>query len=44
MRMKYLVLSDELVDPKLRKPMMDVGEVGEYTGPANINWNDQLFM
>ena len=39
MRMKYLVLSDELVDPKLRKPMMDVGEVGEYTGSANLNWN-----
>lgn len=43
MHMKYLVLSDELVAPKLRMLMMDVGEVGEYTGPANLNWNDQLF-
>lgn len=44
MRMKYFVLSDELVNPKLRKLMMDVGEVGEYTGPANLNWNDRLIM
>lgn len=41
MHMKYLILSDEHVEPRHKKHLMDVGEIGDYTGPANLKWTDQ---
>ncbi len=41
MRMKYLVLSDEHVDPRYKKHLMEVGDIGDYVGPANLEWTDQ---
>ena len=41
MKMKYLVLSDEHVNTRYLKHLMDVGEIGDYAGPANLKWTDQ---
>lgn len=40
MMMKYLVLSDEHVEGRHRKHLLDVGEIGDYVGPANLKWTD----
>lgn len=40
-RLKYLVLSDEHVEPRHKKHMMEVGDIGDYVGSANIKWTDQ---
>jgi hypothetical protein len=41
MLMKYLVLSNEEVPTHQRKHMMDVGEIGDFTGPCNLSWMDE---
>jgi len=41
MTMKYLVISNESVNPRDRVHMMDVGEIGDFTGPVNLAWMDE---
>jgi len=41
MLLKYLVLSVEHVEPRKQKHLLDVGELGDFVGPANLKWSDQ---
>jgi hypothetical protein len=44
MRLKYLVMCVDEVEPRHRKHLLDVGEIGDFVGPSNLAWSDRRIM
>jgi hypothetical protein len=44
MNMKFLVISNEDVEPRSRKHIVDVGEIGNFTGPINLSCDGECIF